>query len=145
ESCSVQLRQAQTRYALYPVWILNTKWKDQLYTFAMNGQTGKFVGDLPLDKGAYIGWLLGLLIGIAAVTFAVYRPEDMLMRAGIALGLGLLVSLITTGIMKGNLKSVHSKHEANDYVKAGSLQITFANDTFTHSHLDKTEKQQDKD
>lgn len=40
------------KYALYPVWLLNTTWNGQKYTFAMNGQTGKFVGDLPCDKSA---------------------------------------------------------------------------------------------
>ena len=40
-------------YALFPVWILNTKWENQLYTFAMNGQSGKIAGNLPLDKKAY--------------------------------------------------------------------------------------------
>ena len=29
----------------------NFKWNGQNYLFAMNGQTGKFVGDLPVDKG----------------------------------------------------------------------------------------------
>jgi hypothetical protein len=42
------------------VWILNTSWKNEKYVFAMNGQTGKFVGNLPLDKGAYFKWLLSL-------------------------------------------------------------------------------------
>ena len=36
-------------YALLPVWLLNTRWKDQNYLFAMNGQTGHFVGQLPID------------------------------------------------------------------------------------------------
>jgi hypothetical protein len=49
----VNLENGIAKYALYPVWILNTKWKGQQYTFAMNGQTGKFVGNLPVDKGAY--------------------------------------------------------------------------------------------
>lgn len=40
-------------YALYPVWILNTTWHDEKYVFAMNGQTGKLVGDLPVDKGLF--------------------------------------------------------------------------------------------
>ena len=39
------------KYALVPVWILTTRYKDQPYTFMMNGQTGKFVGSLPWDKG----------------------------------------------------------------------------------------------
>lgn len=40
-------------YALYPVWILNTTWKNKNYIFAMNGQTGKLVGDLPADFSAF--------------------------------------------------------------------------------------------
>lgn len=40
----------EIRYALLPVWILNTKYNGELYTFAMNGQTGKFVGNLPIDN-----------------------------------------------------------------------------------------------
>lgn len=51
EHTSILLSQGKISYALLPVWILNTKYKDKIYTFAMNGQTGKFVGNLPLDKG----------------------------------------------------------------------------------------------
>ncbi len=39
------------RYALYPVWLVTTKWNGEKYTFAMNGQTGKFVGNLPVSWG----------------------------------------------------------------------------------------------
>ena len=47
---SMNFRGGKTKYALYPVWILNTTWNGNQYTFAMNGQSGKFVGDLPADK-----------------------------------------------------------------------------------------------
>ena len=50
---SVSLSRSSAKYALYPVWLLNTTYQGKQYTFAMNGQTGKFVGDLPLDKAAY--------------------------------------------------------------------------------------------
>lgn len=46
-------KHAKITYALYPVWLLTTSWNGQNYLFAMNGQTGKFVGDLPLDKKAF--------------------------------------------------------------------------------------------
>ena len=46
----MNLKEGQHKYALYPVWILNTIWNGQSYVFAMNGQSGKFVGDLPVDK-----------------------------------------------------------------------------------------------
>ena len=60
EDTNIQLQNGRARYALYPVWILNTRWNDQTFTFAINGQTGKIAGDLPLDKGAYWKWLLGV-------------------------------------------------------------------------------------
>lgn len=69
EHASVRLQNGQLHYAFLPVWLLNTTWKGKKYTFAMNGQTGKFVGDLPLDKGAFARWLIGLGFGIAAVVF----------------------------------------------------------------------------
>lgn len=37
-------------YAMAPVWILTTRFEDKPYTFMMNGQTGKFVGRLPIDN-----------------------------------------------------------------------------------------------
>ena len=40
-------------YALLPVWMLHTKWQGKDYLFAMNGQTGKLVGDLPTDMGKF--------------------------------------------------------------------------------------------
>lgn len=50
EQAYIHVKQGIVRYALYPVWLLNTTWNGTRYTFAMNGQTGKFVGDLPEDK-----------------------------------------------------------------------------------------------
>lgn len=47
---SIDLNDAKAKYALYPVWILNTTWKNKHYLFAMNGQTKKFVGNLPMDN-----------------------------------------------------------------------------------------------
>ena len=65
EDSSIQLyRNSEAMYVLYPVWFLNTTWNKKRYTFAMNGQTEKFVGDLPLDKGAY--WKYFILFSIIA-------------------------------------------------------------------------------
>ena len=65
QSSTVTVRNSKASYAMYPVWLLNTTWKGQKYTFAMNGQTGKIVGDLPADEGAfwkYVG-TRGFVIG----------------------------------------------------------------------------------
>ena len=71
ESTNVQLQNGKAKYALYPVWLLNTTWNGQKYTFAMNGQTGKLVGDLPMDKGAYNKYLFMTTAIGAAAAFAV--------------------------------------------------------------------------
>ena len=56
------VRGLRHKYALYPVWLLNTSWNGNNYLFAMNGQSGKFVGNLPVDKGrALILYLLSAL------------------------------------------------------------------------------------
>ena len=69
-STNIRLSNGKARYALFPVWLLNTTWNGQKFTFAMNGQTGKFAGDLPMDKKAFRNWLLGVSGVAAAVVFA---------------------------------------------------------------------------
>ena len=71
EHSNIRLKNGKAKYALYPVWILNTTWEGKQYTFAMNGQTGKFVGDLPMDKRAYMKWLFGIAGVCGAVGMAV--------------------------------------------------------------------------
>jgi hypothetical protein len=67
-SGSVQLQNSRSKYALYPVWLLNTTWQGKTYRFVMNGQTGKMAGDLPMDKGAYTRWLFGIAGIASAIT-----------------------------------------------------------------------------
>lgn len=67
----VQLKNGRAKYALYPVWLLNTTWKGKNYHFAMNGQTGRFVGDLPMDKSALTRWFLGIFGAVSAACFGI--------------------------------------------------------------------------
>ena len=70
ESTGIRLENSHVKYALLPVWLLNTTWNGQKYTFAMNGQTGKMIGDLPMDKSAFKRWLFGLTGLVGAAFFA---------------------------------------------------------------------------
>ncbi|MCF0110929.1 MAG: hypothetical protein HUJ58_03445, partial [Erysipelotrichaceae bacterium] len=49
----IAVKKGNVHYAMLPVWLLATKWNGQNFLFAMNGQTGKLVGDLPTDKGKW--------------------------------------------------------------------------------------------
>ena len=71
ENSSMNVQNGSYRYALYPVWLLNTSWNGQKFTFAMNGQTGKFVGDLPLDKSAFWKAVAALSVGLGGLIYAV--------------------------------------------------------------------------
>jgi DNA-directed RNA polymerase subunit RPC12/RpoP len=72
ESRSVNIDKGITKYVLYPVWFLNTSWNGQNYHFAMNGQTGKMVGNLPMDKKEWWKWFFVYLGSAAAVTLGLF-------------------------------------------------------------------------
>ncbi len=64
---NVRAEQGKYKYALLPVWLLSTKYNGENYIFAVNGQTGKVSGKLPIDKKKF--WLY--FAGIAAVIAAI--------------------------------------------------------------------------
>jgi len=81
---SIQLHRGEVKYALLPVWLLSTKWNGQNWLFAMNGQTGKFVGKLPVDKKKKWGIFAAVYAAAAAVTAGI-----MLFPGGLLHLLGL--------------------------------------------------------
>lgn len=67
EHQSVRIRRGRVHYALLPVWMLSTKWKGQNYLFAMNGQTGKLIGDLPSSKQKMLAVFAAIAVPLAAL------------------------------------------------------------------------------
>lgn len=63
----IRVAPPQTHYALLPVWMLHTKWKGRDFLFAMNGQTGKLIGDLPIDKGRLAALFAGISLPLMLV------------------------------------------------------------------------------
>lgn len=67
-NCSgVSLADSKARYILLPVYLFKVKYKNKDYSFAVNGQTGRVVGELPTDKGvqrAYWWKRFGIVAGI---------------------------------------------------------------------------------
>ncbi len=70
-SSKVDLSHGKIRYGFMPVWLLNTKYKEKLYTFAMNGQTGRLVGDLPVSMGRFFAFLGGIFAACTAIGTAI--------------------------------------------------------------------------
>lgn len=56
ESYNDETLDQKWRYTLLPVWIVTYKYKGKILPFAINGQTGKTYGKLPIAAGKLIGW-----------------------------------------------------------------------------------------
>ena len=54
-------------YVYLPIWFISYRYRDKDYIFAMNGQTGKVIGEPPVSRGKVAGWFAG----ISAAAFAV--------------------------------------------------------------------------
>ena len=71
EGSSVQIRNGKAKYAMYPVWLLNTTYRGKSYQFAMNGQTGKLVGDMPIGTKEYWLWHLFYTAIMGGITWLI--------------------------------------------------------------------------
>ena len=69
ESCN--LSNESVKYVLFPVYVLSTSWNGDNYLFSMNGQTGKFIGNLPFSKGQAAKYYFPIAGIVAAIAFAV--------------------------------------------------------------------------
>ena len=74
---SLQSEQKDAEYVLLPVWMVNVKYKEKYYLFAMNGESGKFIGNIPIDKKkalliTLITFAISLIICIA-VSYLIYN------------------------------------------------------------------------
>ncbi len=67
-----QIQPVKDDYVLLPVWMLNIKYKGKLYMFAMNGQTGKMIGDIPVDKNKVIRYWIFLFIAIFLISLLIW-------------------------------------------------------------------------
>jgi ribosomal protein S27E len=60
------------KYILVPVWMSSFKYKDKIYQFVVNGQTGKVSGKAPVSAFRVI---LAVLLGIAAIIGLYYALQ----------------------------------------------------------------------
>lgn len=67
EHSAVKCSHGKLRYALMPIWMLNVKYNDKLYKFAMNGQTGKMIGEYPISGSKTVLYFLKIFLICAAV------------------------------------------------------------------------------
>jgi len=79
ESSTINVENGKVSYSLFPVWVLNTKYNKENYLFVMNGQSGRLVGRLPVDRGKYWKYLALYAGIIGAVTTLVIQALRILL------------------------------------------------------------------
>jgi DNA-directed RNA polymerase subunit RPC12/RpoP len=67
EKSTINVEEGKVTYALFPVWVLNSKYQKENYQFIMNGQSGHIVGKLPIDQGKAMKYRLSYIAGFGAL------------------------------------------------------------------------------
>lgn len=140
DSTALNLENPQAHYALFPVWILNSKWKDKKFTFSMNAQTGKIVGNLPCSAGKYAGFfalffvVTSFIIGLLMFLFAVSGDDiNWFLIIFVALIFGWIPGLIFCEHHRRALKPVKLQKGAKNYYRQGSMDIYKRKDVYLYT------------
>jgi DNA-directed RNA polymerase subunit RPC12/RpoP len=71
KSKNLKLMDSTVKYVLLPVYLLNLKYMGKNYRFAVNGQTGKVVGELPISKFKKFMYYLGITAASAGIIWLI--------------------------------------------------------------------------
>ena len=135
-SRSTRVHRAKPEYAMMPVWMLHSKWNGKDFCFAMNGETGKMTGNLPVSVGKAVAWFSGIM---AVCTLILEFLLSLLSDDGdgdnllIALIFGMVVAGITIAVMVGQMKPVAAATEAGGYIDKGKTRLQVREDHYTHT------------
>ncbi len=134
EYVNVQLSPGPVSSAMMPVWMLASRWKGKNFLFAMNGQSGKLVGDLPMDLGKMFIWFGSVALGLAAILavflFDVSDSGISIAKILVTALVPLLMAGLTCLLLRMQLKTARKQRAAASYMPQGGFQITWRNDRF---------------
>lgn len=141
EESNLQFSNTNACYALYPVWILNTKWKEKSFRFAINGQTGKTAGNLPISiPKSILFWMLFFVVGIGIGALIGLLAEEMVVGLLIGAGIGIALATTILLIMRKQNKNVMFQYGAANYVRDNSLNIDYRKSIYLYKKVTKTRR-----
>ena len=133
---SVEMK--DSKQVLLPVWVLHTTWQDKDYLFAMNGQTGRFVGDLPVAKAKVAAWFLGIFAVLAAVLFgldmALFNFDDAVMSVLVDGVTPAVISAVVCAVFYGGMKTASVATDAQAYRAPEGLALSRSDDRFVSEY-----------
>ena len=120
---------------LMPVWLITTEKDGKIYTFAINGQTGKLTCDVPADNKKSWLWGGGVFAGVMGIGTLILHLMGKL-GSGTLLGaaiIALVAALGVYGALLGQLKQAVKQNSAANYVKNGSFNLTIRYDKYLYT------------
>lgn len=142
-----RVKRGDVHYAMLPVWMLATKWNDQNFLFAMNGQSGRLVGDLPVDKKKFWGMFAGITAILAALMLlicpSVFEGSmDAFTTVIVCFLLPAFIAFVVMSILRAQLKSVHTA-SAEKYATTSGLTLSGKTDRFLRTTVTRRKIQKD--
>ena len=129
----IAVKDVSCKYAMFPVWMLSTKWNGQNFLFAMNGQTGNMVGDLPCDKKKRALTTVLMIIGsllLGGITSAIMDEFFW------GFAIGIIVTVITILSLNAQLKSVEKATKATHYADKNTFIVSKRIDHFIRQEVE---------
>ena len=145
KSQSEEIHPEKAEYGMLPVWLLSTNFEDKNYLFAMNGQSGKMIGDLPVSKFKLAAWVIGVFAAVFAVMhFLILRQNGD--SAIISAVVGLIVAATVGLMMNSSMKPVARSHSAGAYIASeGALKLRRNDDRYVRTSETRNKIQGQKD
>lgn len=70
KNCSINVKKKDIDCVLLPIWMFTYDYNGRKYMFAMNGQTGKIIGSLPISTGKISAWFCMISTVLFAILWA---------------------------------------------------------------------------
>lgn len=128
-------------YIYLPVYILNVSFKKKIYNFAMNGQTGKLVGNLPISIIKFSLSVITFFVCLfMTLGFIVYKCN---LERYWYLIFGVIVIVVTMAFgfsLYSKYKNVSRDYYALDYLNNDTLRLDKIKDSYAGSDTRKSKK-----
>lgn len=134
--CDVDMLNPVIKNCLMPVWMLSTKYNDQVYSFAMNGQTGKVTGNLPIDPAKKTKEFIipAIITFVIAVIICLITSAEF-MGYVVALIIAAAVGWIKMSSEVSKM-SAHKGTQASNYLVKNSFKLESKQDKLVNTRYE---------
>ena len=120
----VDLTRVET--TMLPVWLLHSTWENNEMLFAINGQTGRIIGDMPYSRAKRRSTIFVCVLIAGVIDFFLLRSLDTDETWPWILAVVLLIGLpfLVDSHFMSQVRNANIRTEANDAVERGHFEIT---------------------